>query len=236
MKGLTKEKAELLAQQFRAKIGVSMKEPISVKTVLRKLNIVTMYRPLSEEFYGLSVKSQNGKMFILVNSASTRGRQHFTIAHELYHLFFDPNPVPHICTDGLTGAEREANYFASCLLMPKEGVLEMLSSNNLIGDGINIAVILRLENYFQVSRATLIYRLKELNIISEDTRKALSKIPVWSSAREYGYDLSLYQGGNEGLVISDFGEKAKRLFDEDKISEGHYIELLNMISYGQERY
>ena len=227
MKRLTKEKAELLAQQFRAKIGVSMKEPISVKTVLRKLNIVTMYRPLSEKFYGLSVKSQNGKMFILVNSASTRGRQ---------HLFFDSNPVPHICTDGLTGAEREANYFASCLLMPKEGVLEMLSSNNLIGDGINIAVILRLENYFQVSRATLIYRLKELNIISEDTRKALSKIPVWSSAREYGYDLSLYQGGNEGLVISDFGEKAKRLFDEDKISEGHYIELLNMISYGQERY
>ena len=100
MKRLTKEKAELLAQQFRAKIGVSMKEPISVKTVLRKLNIVTMYRPLSEKFYGLSVKSQNGKMFILVNSASTRGRQHFTIAHELYHLFFDPNPVPHICTDG----------------------------------------------------------------------------------------------------------------------------------------
>ena len=76
----------------------------------------------------------------------------------------------------------------------------------------------------------------KLNIISEDTRKDLSIIPVWSSAREYGYDLSLYQGGNEGLVISDFGEKAKRLFDEDKISEGHYIELLNMISYGQERY
>ena len=217
MKRLTKEKAELLAQQFRAKIGVSMKEPISVKTVLRKLNIVTMYRPLSEKFYGLSVKSQNGKMFILVNSASTRGRQHFTIAHELYHLFFDPNPVPHICTDGLTGAEREANYFASCLLMPKEGVLEMLSSNNLIGDGINIAVILRLENYFQVSRATLIYRLKELNIISEDTRKALSIIPVWSSAREYGYDLSLYQGGNEGLVISDFGEKAKRVYSNLKV-------------------
>ena len=29
MKRLTKEKAELLAQQFRATIGVSMKEPIS---------------------------------------------------------------------------------------------------------------------------------------------------------------------------------------------------------------
>lgn len=155
-----------------------------------------MYRPLSEKFYGLSVKSQNGKMFILVNSASTRGRQHFTIAHELYHLFYAPNQVPHICTDGLTSSERDAYHFASCLLMPKEGVLEMLSRNDLIGDGINIATILRLENYFQVSRATLLYRLKELSIISEDKRLSFSKTPVWSSAREYGYDLSLYQGAS----------------------------------------
>lgn len=33
MKRLTKDKAELLALQFRATIGASMAEPISVKTV-----------------------------------------------------------------------------------------------------------------------------------------------------------------------------------------------------------
>lgn len=43
MKRLTKEKAELLAQQFRATIGVSMKEPISVKTVLSQLENQMIY-------------------------------------------------------------------------------------------------------------------------------------------------------------------------------------------------
>jgi hypothetical protein len=49
------------------------------------------------------------------------------------------------------------------------------------------------------------------------------------TAREYGYDVSLYNLGNEGLVIGDFGEKARKLFDAEKISEGHYLELLHKI-------
>ena len=44
-----------------------------------------------------------------------------------------------------------------------------------------------------------------------------------------GYDSDLYTPGNEGLVIGDFGSKARKLFDEERISEGHYIELLNLL-------
>jgi hypothetical protein len=43
----------------------------------------------------------------------------------------------------------------------------------------------------------------------------------------------LYEKGNEGVVIGDFGEKARRLFELEKISEGHYVELLNMIRDGR---
>lgn len=39
----------------------------------------------------------------------------------------------------------------------------------------------------------------------------------------------MYEPGNENLVIGDFGEKARRLLDEEKISEGHYMELLHKI-------
>ena len=48
-------------------------------------------------------------------------------------------------------------------------------------------------------------------------------------AAEYGYDLALYQPGNEGVVIGDFGEKARLLFEQERISEGHYVELLNLL-------
>ncbi len=35
--------------------------------------------------------------------------------------------------------------------------------------------------------------------------------------------------GNEGVVIGDFGEKARLLFEQERISEGHYVELLNLL-------
>ena len=54
------------------------------------------------------------------------------------------------------------------------------------------------------------------------------------SAKQYGYDLSLYEAGNAGMVIGDFGEKARLLFESGRISEGHYYELMNMITNGGE--
>ena len=118
MKMLTLSEAETLAAKFRYDNGLGQSEPINAKTLIRTLNITLLYKPLSENSYGISCKSLTGKRFMLINSQSTRGRQHFTIAHELYHLFYDENPVPHLCCGGpATGEEKNANRFAwsSCL-------------------------------------------------------------------------------------------------------------------------
>jgi hypothetical protein len=45
----------------------------------------------------------------------------------------------------------------------------------------------------------------------------------------YGYDKSLYQKGNENLVIGEYGGKAKKKFEHEIISEAHYISLMNDI-------
>ena len=200
MKRLSVQKAETLASIFRSQIGISLTEPISAKTLLRKLNITAMYRPLSEDSYGISCKSKSGKMFMMINSNSTRGRQHFTIAHELYHLFYDESPT------------EEA--------MDKR---------------ISLPTVLRIEQMYEVSRINLLLRLKEIGLLTEKSLNEIRSIPVKESAREYGYDLALYEPGNEGVVISDFGEKARLLFEQGKISEGHYVELLNMISNGSKQ-
>ncbi len=44
--------AEDLARKFRSDNDYSMSEPIIVKTLLTKLRILTMYRPLSDNAYG----------------------------------------------------------------------------------------------------------------------------------------------------------------------------------------
>lgn len=234
MKILSIPEAELLAGQFRYNAGLSLTEPVNAKTLIRKLGITAVYRPLSESSYGIGCKSASGKMFILVSSNSTRGRQHFTIAHELYHLFYEERPVPHMCGQGVPAEEKNANRFASALLMPKEGMLSMISPDEIASHNITLATVLRMEQFFGVSRNTLLIRLKDVGLISQQRLDELKGIPAKESALSYGYDLSLYEKGNAGLVIGDFGEKARRLFEEEKISEGHYEELLNMIRDGGE--
>ena len=87
MKKLAKDVIEQLALKMRSEAGLNPAEPIHAKTLLRKLGVMVIYRPLSEKACGLSMRSADGKMkFMLINSNNSRGRQHFTIGHELFHL------------------------------------------------------------------------------------------------------------------------------------------------------
>ena len=220
---------------MRAYLGLNPGEPIHTKTLLRKLGVMVMYRPLSEKACGLSMRSADGKMkFMLINSNNSRGRQHFTICHELFHLYYDEEPKPHVC--GTPGMEREpaevnANAFASALLLPQAGVLQSIPSEEIMARHITTATMLRLEQLFGVSHQSLCYCLRHLRLLTEEELQAHleESMVIQDIATEYGYDLSLYQGGNEGVVIGDYGEKARKLFEKERISEGHYVELLNLL-------
>jgi len=216
--------------EFRQKVGLSDTQAVNLKSLLLKLNVLTIYRPLSNTFSGMSLKSPGGKMFMLVNSNQSRGRQHFTIAHELYHLFIEENPVPHNCeTEGnKSESEQCADAFALIFLMPYNAILQMIPSEELKGK-ITLATVIRMEHYFSVSRQAVVNRLCDTKFIDRKERDLLLSFPVVRTALEYGYDLALYQPGNENLVIGNFGEKARKLYDDEKISEGHYHELLSKI-------
>lgn len=231
--------AKNLSVKFRADNGINLSEPVNMKTLLRKLNILTLYLPLSDDSYGLSLQSQDRKdKFMLINCNITRGRQHFTIAHEFYHLFYDEHPEPHIC--GLNGqgkveVEKKADAFASALLMPSEGIYNILTYRQIEKRSIDIADIIYMEQYFSVSHQAMVMRLKRLGLITEDELDEQKALRISDIAPLYGFDTTLYEKGNKGLVIGDYGMKVKRLFDYERISEGHYIELMNLIDDGRGR-
>lgn len=216
--------------KFRQFIGVSDTEAINLKSLLLKHRVLTIYRPLSESFCGMSLRSGD-KRFMLINSNNPIGRQHFTIAHELYHLYVEENPQPHVCWLNGTKDESEkyADYFAQIFLMPSNGVRQLVPYEELLNGIISVATVLKIEHYFSVSHQAAVNRMADLKLITRDQRNYLLSLPVTKTAREFGYDVKLYNSGNQGLVIGDFGEKAKNLFDAEKISEGHYIELMNKI-------
>lgn len=236
MKRLNSGIASALARKFRIENGMSLTEAINLKSLLLKLNILTIFRPLSDRFYGMSLQSKSGMKFMLINSNNPKGRQHFTIAHELYHMFIDEDPCPHICfQDGSKKSIQEevnADMFAAALLMPEEGLHEFISTKEIKEKQLDLSTILKIEQYYSVSRAALLVRLKNCNLITSANYSDLQKLAVVDSARLYGYDVALYRPGNEGLVIGDFGEKARKLYEQEIISEGHYRELINLISYG----
>jgi len=225
------ESIVLDAYNFREAYSLNNTEPINYKSLLLKLNVLTLYRPLSDNFSGMCLKSGE-KRFILINSNHSRGRQHFTIAHEFYHLFIQKDFTPHCCNPGQASEspiEKLADAFSSCFLMPEIGIKKMIPANELEKKNISVATLLKLEHYFSVSHLALLTRLRGLGLISSSEYDSFSKIPIKKTALEYGYDLSLYEKGNEGVVIGDYGVRARDLFDKEKISESHYWELMKAI-------
>lgn len=230
MRRLSEFDAELLAVRFRNMLHLPQDTPVVVKEVLEQLNILTMFRSLSEDSFGMSIKTKDGLRFMLVSSNSTIGRQHFTIAHELYHLFYDENPTPHMCgVDGKSPLEQSADMFASNLLLPRVGLLSMLPESFSETKQVDIATIVKMVQMFQVSRQALLYRLKRLSIINEAQLQTLLSAPIKDMAMRRGFDTSVYEKGNDGLIIGDYKSLATDIFEKGLISEGHYNELLNAL-------
>ena len=231
MRRLSALDAELLAVRFRNMIHLPQDAPFHVKDVLEQLKIITVFRPLSENSFGFSVKVGRDWRFMMINCNSTLGRQHFTIAHELYHLFYDDNPVPHICSaEGKSPEEQSADMFATSLLLPASGLLAMLPEDYPSTKKLDALTLVKMEQKFKVSHQALVFRLKRLGIITEADIQAYLQIPFRDMASRHGLDTSIYDKGNEGLIIGDYLSMAADLFESGRISEGHYNEIVNLIN------
>lgn len=232
----TIEISENIASKYRIEWNLSLNEAISLHSLILKLNIITIFRPLSETSYGISIKTLSGLKFMLINSSNTIGRQNFTIAHELFHLYVEKNPIPHICSlnKGKNNSEKNADLFASSFLMPKTAIFSFLSDEEINKKTIFTSTIIKMEQYFNVSHSALIIRLKQLKLLSESQYNDLMfSTQVKEVSKSLGYKTTLYEKGNEGLVIGDYIEKANQLLEQDMISEGHHLSLINTIFYGE---
>jgi Zn-dependent peptidase ImmA (M78 family) len=68
-----------------------------------------------------AVKWSHGRWLILLNAAEPRGRQRFSLAHELKHILDHPFvTILYARRDAsMEQAEQVCDYFAACLLMPR---------------------------------------------------------------------------------------------------------------------
>lgn len=114
-----KEKIELNGEaiSLRKEFGEDLDSPIDIFSLIHNNEDLTMvFYPMSNRVSGMCIRDGKNKI-IGINSTSTYGRQRFTIAHELYHLFFHEDFKSVVCSKDLEAnkdpQEKEADMFAS---------------------------------------------------------------------------------------------------------------------------
>lgn len=233
------------AVNLRKQLGEDMTSPIDIFTLAFSIDYLSIvYYPMGEHLSGMCIK--DGKNCVIaVNSSMTLGRQRFSMAHELYHLFYDEECLTTVCAKAIgEGKEKEqdADQFASYLLMPPDALSEWIGRIRKGGKGrLLLKDIVSIEQHFQMSRHALLHRLVEEGELTDQEADAMRQ-NVTLSAVNLGYQDTLYkpipkekQYGTYGYYI----QQADQAMELGLISNGKYEELLldafrDDLVYGEE--
>lgn len=205
--------------------------PIDIFTIVngwkdKKITIVRY--PLSSRISGMCTK-ENEDIVICINSTTSYGRQRFTLAHELYHVLYEEDMQRVICDMSMNGnkseSEKEADKFASYLLMPYDALLEYEHDKTKW----DLEKVIDAEQFFQVSHQSMLYRLVCDNLISSEVADEYKSITVSTVAAKLGYGKELYLPTDKNKQYFTTGEyirKVEKMAKKDLISEGKMEELL----------
>jgi len=103
------------ASNLRKRLGEDGEVAIDIFKLVQKIeNFTLVFYPLGTNISGVSYKRETSNV-IAINSDMSIGRQRFSLAHELYHLYFDDsnvNTVSPIIIGSGDENERRADQFA----------------------------------------------------------------------------------------------------------------------------
>lgn len=252
-----KPKSELIyqANELRKRFGEDLSSPIDVFAILQSQGLLTLvFYPFSNHISGMCIRTRSGDQIVAINSTRTLGRQRFTAAHELYHLFVQDEITTVICGNdigaGKDEEEKNADFFASYFLAPNDALRSFIEKSLLKGVRrlLTLEDVVRIEQYFRMSRQATLYRLVGESYISLDFANTL-KNNIIASARKLGFSDELYIPTPEKrqyFATGNYIDLAERLNEGGVISNGKYEELLldayradivyNLEAEGQETY
>ena len=220
------------ALSLRKELGADITSPVDIFSLVQTIPQLTLvFYPMGDHLSGMCIKN-NGYPVIAVNSSMSVGRQRFSMAHELFHLYYDENEYSTVCSMNIGGgneAEKAADQFASFFLMPPVALSDAIKKvQGSSKDSLGIREIVKLEQYFGVSRQAMLYRLIEENKLTPQQADQFRQ-GVIQSAVNLGYDDTLYKPLPKNRQYKTYGyyiQQAEELFEKDLISTGKYEQLL----------
>lgn len=217
------------ARELRENLGVDADSPVDIFALVQNIEDLTLvFYPLSKNISGACYKGEDSKL-ILINSNISLGRQRFSLAHELFHAYYDEKMEASLSLSQIGSGdekEKEADQFASYFLLPQYALEKIIKNKN--NKGLELKDVIRLEQYFGLSHQAMLYRLLDEGFISKDEKNSM-QTGIISKAARLGYDISLYYPSSEEKKTLAFGhymKVAEGLLEDDLISLGKYEELL----------
>jgi predicted transcriptional regulator len=154
--------AERQAHRLLSQLRIT-EPPFPVEAVAALPRVEVHYLP-ARHLSG-AVSWRRSKWRILINSNDSRGRQVFSLAHELKHLIDHPMREA-IYKDSRYGtaeqaAERAADYFAACLTMPRSWLKRCFYDEGFRDPQV-------LARRFRVSAPAMRYRFDQLGLLEPE--------------------------------------------------------------------
>lgn len=175
----TYEQIEQMANDILLKHNISSIQGVDVVKLANEIGFIVGKTDLDDNEDGFVMVDPDGinkssfTKIIGVNSNNSPKHQMFTIAHELGHYLFEKNDSIQIYAHRehkkdkageKYNYENKIDYFAACLLMPKDSFIKRFESLKAIYNSDSDGLIEELSNIFGVSSKSVIRRIEELKI------------------------------------------------------------------------
>ena len=225
----TSQELNSLALRTRRMWNEDGYSPIDIFAIVngwKEKKVTIIKYPMSDRISGMCTK-ENDDIIICINSNTSYGRQRFTLAHELYHVLYEENMKRVVCDMSMNTnksvSEKEADQFASYLLMPYDALYEYESDKTKW----NLERIIDAQQFFQISHQAMLYRLVNDGLLNESDIEEYKTITISSLAARLGYGKELYlPSKTQYFTTGEYIRKVEFLKQKDLISEGKRDELL----------
>lgn len=221
MRESRKKEIRKQAYALREKCKVSRYGIIDLFKECERLGYKLLRYPLGEDADLGFVMKRDNDMAIFTNTCSRLAREIFTLAHEIGHVELHMENAISFVDDTITISgrstdekEQEANYFASCLLMPEDEVDKFLDLEiiDFRENGLSVMNIARIMSEFNVSFEMALNRLENLGKIDNYERIRLdnerNQTRVGNLLRSVGGNSRLNEASREIEIPHEYIEYA----------------------------
>ncbi len=247
------------AREERRRLGLGSAPLGDLVALLEAQGVRTGMVSMPAEVSGLMISHPRVGLFVVINRDHPAARQRFSWCHEYAHVLLDRDSVGLISRESERNNLREvrANSFSASLLMPEEGVRQLISG---LGKGtasrvhaeifdeagvvpvdsrtepgsqdLQLYDVVQMAHFFGASVLSALYRLRNLKLLSEAEFERLKTLDGEGKSRKMAELLGLPLRDS----IDDIGEFHRRYLGlalealrREKISHAKFLELADRV-------